>query len=56
MLLEKITVPPELWMAPLLSPVLPLPLLEIDYEETVRDLESVARRLIGACGLLWPQA
>ena len=33
--------------------VLPAPLLEVDYEETVADLESVARRLVGWCGLEW---
>ena len=33
--------------------VLPLPILEVDYEETVSDLEAVARRLIAACGLEW---
>jgi tetratricopeptide (TPR) repeat protein len=33
--------------------VLPLPVLEIDYEETVADLEAVARRLAGWCGLDW---
>jgi hypothetical protein len=33
--------------------VLPLPLLEIDYEETVADLEGVARRLVGFCELEW---
>jgi hypothetical protein len=33
--------------------VLPLPLLEIDYEETVADLEGVARRLVAWCGLEW---
>jgi hypothetical protein len=33
--------------------VLPFPLVEIDYEETVDDLEGVARRLILACGLEW---
>ena len=27
--------------------VLPVPLLEVDYEETVADLEGVARRLVG---------
>ena len=32
--------------------VLPVPLLEIDYEETVADLEGVARRLVAWCGLL----
>jgi hypothetical protein len=29
------------------------PLHEVDYAETVTDLESVARRLVAACGLLW---
>jgi tetratricopeptide (TPR) repeat protein len=33
--------------------VLPVPLLEIDYEETVADLEGVARRLVSFCGLEW---
>jgi tetratricopeptide (TPR) repeat protein len=33
--------------------VLPIPIHEVDYEETVRDLEGVARRLIAACGLEW---
>ena len=33
--------------------VLPVPLLEVDYEETVADLESVARRLVDWCGLKW---
>jgi tetratricopeptide (TPR) repeat protein len=33
--------------------VLPVPLLEIDYEETVADLEGVARKLIEFCGLPW---
>ncbi len=33
--------------------VLPLPLLEVDYEETVADLEGVARRLVAWCGLAW---
>ena len=33
--------------------VLPAPLLEVDYEETVADLESVARRLVAWCGLEW---
>src|SRR6185437_7971489 len=31
----------------------PVPLLHIDYEETVADLESVARRLVSWCGLEW---
>ncbi len=33
--------------------VLPAPLLEVDYEETVADLEGVARRLVAWCGLAW---
>jgi tetratricopeptide (TPR) repeat protein len=33
--------------------VLPVPLLEVEYEETVADLEGVARRLVGWCGLPW---
>ena len=33
--------------------VLPVPLLEVDYEETVADLEGVARRLVTWCGLEW---
>jgi hypothetical protein len=33
--------------------VLPVPLLEVDYEETVADLEVVARRLVAFCGLEW---
>jgi hypothetical protein len=33
--------------------VLPVPLLEVDYEETVADLEGVARRLVDRCGLAW---
>jgi len=36
--------------------VLPVPLLEIDYEETVADLEKVARRLVAWCGLEWDPA
>jgi len=32
---------------------LPVPLLEVDYEETVADLEGVARRLVSWCGLEW---
>ena len=36
--------------------VLPLPIHHVDYEETVTDLESVARRLIAACGLDWEPA
>src|SRR5208282_4298226 len=33
--------------------VLPAPMLEVDYEETVADLESVARKLVAWCGLAW---
>ena len=33
--------------------VLPVPLLEVDYEETVADLEGVARKLVAWCGLEW---
>ncbi len=33
--------------------VLPVPLLEIDYEETVADLENVAKKLVAWCGLDW---
>ncbi len=33
--------------------VLPVPLLEVDYEETVGDLEGVARKLVAWCGLAW---
>jgi tetratricopeptide (TPR) repeat protein len=36
--------------------VLPVPIHAVDYEETVNDLESVARRLIAACGLEWEPA
>jgi Flp pilus assembly protein TadD len=36
--------------------VLPLSLLEVDYEETVADLEGVARRLVAWCGLDWDPA
>ncbi len=36
--------------------VLPVPIHEVDYEETVSDLEGVARRLIAACGLEWEPA
>ena len=27
--------------------------MEVDYEDTVADLESTARRLVDACGLEW---
>jgi hypothetical protein len=33
--------------------VLPVPIHAVDYEETVSDLEAVARRLVAACGLEW---
>jgi tetratricopeptide (TPR) repeat protein len=36
--------------------VLPLPIHAVDYEETVSDLESVARRLVAACRLAWDPA
>ncbi len=36
--------------------VLPATIHEVDYEETVADLEGVARRLIDACGLEWDPA
>ncbi|HEY3968009.1 MAG TPA: tetratricopeptide repeat protein [Planctomycetaceae bacterium] len=36
--------------------VLPAPLIEVDYESTVADLEGTARRLIDRCGLDWEPA
>jgi len=36
--------------------VFPAPLFEVNYEETVADLEAVARRLLDACGLEWDPA
>ena len=36
--------------------VLPVPLLEVEYEETVADLEGVARKLVAWCGLAWEPA
>jgi hypothetical protein len=36
--------------------VLPIPLLEVDYEATVADLEGVARKLVAHCGLAWEPA
>jgi tetratricopeptide (TPR) repeat protein len=33
--------------------VLPVPVLDVEYEETVADLEGVARRLVDWCGLEW---
>ncbi len=36
--------------------VLPLGMLEVSYEETVANLEGVARRLLAWCGLEWEPA
>jgi tetratricopeptide (TPR) repeat protein len=36
--------------------VLPAPVHDVAYEEAVADLESVARRLVAACGLDWHPA
>ncbi len=36
--------------------VLPVPLLEVDYERTVQDLEGVARSMVAFCGLEWDPA
>ena len=36
--------------------VLPAPIHEVDYADTVADLEGVARRLLAACGLEWEPA
>jgi tetratricopeptide (TPR) repeat protein len=36
--------------------VLPVPVLEVDYEETVANLEGVARQLAAWCGLEWEPA
>ncbi len=36
--------------------VLPVRVLEVEYEETVADLEHVARRLVVWCGLDWEPA
>jgi hypothetical protein len=33
--------------------VLPTPMLEVNYEETVSDVEGVAQRLVEWCGLEW---
>jgi hypothetical protein len=35
---------------------LPVSMLEVDYEETVSDLDGVARRLVAWCGLPWEPA
>jgi hypothetical protein len=36
--------------------VLPVPVLEVSYEDMVADLEGQARRLISFCGLDWEPA
>ncbi|MFN4259868.1 MAG: tetratricopeptide repeat protein [Gemmataceae bacterium] len=36
--------------------VLPIPMLDIDYEETVNDLEGVARQMVDWVGLEWDPA
>lgn len=36
--------------------VLPVAIHEVDYEETVTDLEAVARRLVRACSVEWEPA
>jgi tetratricopeptide (TPR) repeat protein len=36
--------------------VLPAPIHEVNYEDTVADLEKVARRLVAACDLPWEPA
>jgi tetratricopeptide (TPR) repeat protein len=36
--------------------VRPVPIEEVDYEDTVTDLEAVARRLVSSCGLEWEPA
>jgi tetratricopeptide (TPR) repeat protein len=36
--------------------VLPVPVLDVEYEDMVNDLESVARRAIDFCGLEWEPA
>jgi len=36
--------------------VLPIPLLEIDYEDLVGDTENAARRMVEWCGLEWDPA
>ncbi len=35
--------------------VLPIPMLEVNYEDTVGDFENVARRLVEWCGLEWEE-
>lgn len=36
--------------------VLPIPVLDVEYEQTVEDLEGVARRMVEFCGLDWNPA
>ena len=36
--------------------VLPVPIVEVAYENVVADLETEARRLVSACGLEWEPA
>ncbi len=36
--------------------VLPLPILEIDYEEVVSDAEAASRKIVAWCGLEWEPA
>jgi tetratricopeptide (TPR) repeat protein len=36
--------------------VLPVPVLEVTYEDVVADLEGVARRLVAWCGMEWEPA
>jgi hypothetical protein len=36
--------------------VLPVPILDVDYETLVADLEGTARQLVGWCGLEWDPA
>ena len=36
--------------------VLPTSIFEVNYEDTVADLETVARRLLDWCGLEWDPA
>ena len=36
--------------------VLPVPVLEVDYESIVANLESVSRELVNWCGLEWDPA
>ncbi len=35
--------------------VLPMPILDLRYEDTVADVETAARRLIAFCGLQWDE-